>query len=145
MTFEAGLIIGALVVAGGGLLIWGLSSRSIPLSAPGADHDLNDLKAGPSATAWRHTDRCPHCLSEIGHQEIMTDICLSCGRNWEYISDVHHAAIRNVVWNGRWVADLLIDKKHYSFDGKNWGLFPARTPSERANWTANRPSLQAPD
>jgi hypothetical protein len=38
-----------------------------------------DLKASDTASEWWHEHYCNHCKSKTGHEEFMTNICLSCG------------------------------------------------------------------
>ena len=65
------------------------------------DADLYNFRTqGLSAGKWEHFRACPCCLSEIDHQEFMTDICLSCGGTFDSLT-VKSGAKRRVIANGR--------------------------------------------
>ena len=103
---DAGIVVFIFVAASGFLILWFLP---LPLSGPGfalfagnlADHDLSDLLPGPTATKWRHSYVCTECHSPVGHQEFMTNICLTCGRQMSLMPNSR--AFRRVTRHGKWV------------------------------------------
>jgi hypothetical protein len=63
-----------------------------------------DLKASDSAGPWWHNYYCSNCKAEIGHQERMTQICLTCGAKFaESIIFVRSRASRRYFKDGRWM------------------------------------------
>lgn len=98
------LLVAAVVVAAIGVDKLWVSAKTLAPSGP--DQDLDDLFAGPTATAWRHSDACTECYSPVGHREYMTKVCLTCGRRMRWLP--RSAAIRQVVRHGRWVRQQLV-------------------------------------
>lgn len=90
-------------------LLAGTHSLAAPINLP--DHELSNLSASSTSTKWQHVYACTECRAPVGHQEWMTKICLSCGQSMSAYPT--SAAIREVVYNGRWVPDLLINGLHY--------------------------------
>lgn len=87
-------------------------------SATLPDHNIADLKQSATSTAWSHIHACPLCKSPIGHQEYMTDICLSCGSTMP--PGKKSAATRKIVRDGRWVKTVRINNVEYMHDDSNW-------------------------
>ena len=113
-------LLGVCLIVGGTLCIcWlaitGFDAPSGKSSLP--DHNLAVRIVTPTSTKWRRIDACPSCHEEIGHEEVMTDICLSCGAHFEDMAD--EGAARKIVWLGEWRDNYLINNENYvRIDGR---------------------------
>lgn len=87
-----------------------------PLSLP--DHDVNVLKVTPTSGPWKHTYTCRLCRSPVGHQEFMTSICLSCGRNMGGLP--YSGAMRTIVKNNKWIDTIRIHNAEYKKVDGEW-------------------------
>jgi hypothetical protein len=66
------------------------------------EHETN-LKSSATAGAWWHNSYCSSCSAQIGHQEVMTQICLTCGTKFASdILGVHDRASRKVKIGDEW-------------------------------------------
>lgn len=84
-----------------------------------ADHDLGVLFATATSTAWTHVRTCPKCYAPTGHQEFMTQICLTCGRDMPSLP--RDAAKRRIVLDGKWTSTIRTDGiERVHVTGRGW-------------------------
>ena len=85
----------------------------------GFSHPLDDNLPSATSGHWKHCRTCPHCQSDIGHEERMSDICETCGRDFKGTRSPYGAR-RRVIRKGRWVTQKRIDGVNYLYRGKKW-------------------------
>lgn len=89
----------------------GIPSPTLP------DHDISNLLASATSSRWTHTYACSKCHAPIGHQEFMTDICLTCGQQMSPKS----AAMRRIVRGHRWIDTIRVERTEYEhIAGRGW-------------------------
>lgn len=100
------------------------------------DHDMNDNLAGPGAKKWKHDYVCPTCRCCVSADEVLTEICLSCGgqmNQWPA-----SAATRSIVRNGRWILQRKINGTSYTWVDRQW--VPLSDPKQARKARASGPS-----
>ena len=82
------------------------------------DHDLRVMKKTSTSSRWSHVRACTECHSPVGHQEFMTQICLSCGQEMSQLP--FDAAMRKIVRNGKWTQTIRVKNVEYEKVDGEW-------------------------
>ena len=82
------------------------------------EHRLGDRRPGSGAEPWVHVRPCPICLEKTGHQEFMTEICLSCGGEMKTLPC--DAATRRIFYCGQWRAQMRYRGDDYLREDGRW-------------------------
>ncbi len=85
---------------------------------PPKEHCLGDRRPGLGAAPWSHIRPCPICLEETGHQEFMTQICLSCGGEMKRLP--RNGATRRIFYGGQWRTQMRYCGDDYLRENDRW-------------------------
>ncbi len=80
------------------------------------EHRLGDRRPGPGAVPWVHVRPCQNCLEKTGHEEFMTEICLSCGGE----GVPGNGATRQIFYRGQWRAQMRYRGHDYLREDNRW-------------------------
>jgi hypothetical protein len=77
-----------------------------------------DLRASDIASEWWHENFCLHCKAKTGHEEFMTNICLTCGTYSER-NCMGYRASRRYMKDGAWVIQHRYESGTFGYSPYN--------------------------